>query len=113
MILRQAGGRLAPIRCVSGGDAGFLRLAFLDTIGDTRPNESVGVMRGYPLTLDQHAQLRPILAAGESAGRGAQRLRDRLFTAPTHSRVSAADVGRFRVWLTNVQSAVRVEAFAT
>jgi dTDP-4-amino-4,6-dideoxygalactose transaminase len=112
-MLRQTSGRLAPVHSVPGGEAGFLRLAFLDTIGDIRPNESVGAMRGYPLTLDQHKQLRPILAAGESAGAGAQRLRDRLFTAATHSRVSAADVGRFQQWLATSDSSVRLEAFAT
>jgi perosamine synthetase len=112
-ILHQSSGRLVPVRPVQGGEAGFLRLALLDTIGDTAPNESIGVMRGYPLTLDQHVELRPILAAGESAGRGAQRLRDRLFTAPTHSRVSAVDVGRFQQWLARSDSSVRVEAFAT
>lgn len=112
-ILQQTGGRLVPVRPVPGGEAGFLRLALLDTIGDAVPNESIGVMRGYPLTLDQHVQLRPILADRESAGRGAQRLRDRLFTAPTHSRVSAADVGRFQRWLARLDSSLRLEAFAT
>jgi hypothetical protein len=112
-ILRQTSDTLVPVRSIPRGEPGFLRLAFLDTNGDTVPNESVGVMRGYPLTLDQHEQLRPILAAGESAGRGAQRLRDRLFTAPTHSRVSAADIGRFQQWLARSHSSVRYEAFAT
>jgi perosamine synthetase len=111
-VLHQTRGRLVPVRPVPGGEAGFLRLALLDTIGDTLTNESIGVMRGYPLTLDQHVQLRPILADGESAGRGAQRLRDRLFTAPTHSRVSAADVGRFQTWAAGLDSSLRLEAFA-
>jgi hypothetical protein len=57
-------------------------------------------------------QLRPILADGENAGRGAQCLRDRLFTAPTHSRVSAADVGRFQRWAAGLDSSLRLEAFA-
>lgn len=111
-VLQQTSGRLVPIRPVHGGEAGFLRLALLDTIGDTLPNQSIGVLRGYPLTLDQHVQLRPILADGESAGRGAQCLRDRLFTAPTHSRVSAADVGRFQRWVVSLDSSLRLEAFA-
>ena len=112
-LLRSTGGRLLPIRCVPGGDAGFLRLPFLDTAGDARPNESIGVMRGYPLTLDQHEQLAPILATGERAGRGAQQLRDRLFTAPTHSRLTASDVGRFERWLAGSHLPVRLEAVAT
>ena len=112
-LLRQTSGSLLPIRCVPGGEAGFLRLAFLDTIGGTRPNESIGVMRGYPLTLDQHEQLAPILAAGEKAGRGAQRLRDRLLTAPTHSRVTATDVARFERWLVMSHSPMRLAAVAS
>lgn len=111
-VLQQTSGRLVPVRPVPGGEAGFLRLALLDTIGDTLPNESIGVLRGYPLTLDQHVQLRPILVDGESAGRGAQCLRDRLFTAPTHSRVTASDVGRFQRWVARLDSSLRLEAFA-
>jgi hypothetical protein len=98
---------------VLGGEPGFLRLPFLDAIGDAAPNASIGAMRGYPLTLDQHDQLRPILAAGERAGSGAQRLRDRLFTAPTHSRVSNADVRRFQQWVERLDSPVRLGVLAT
>jgi hypothetical protein len=112
-LLRQTRGRLLPIRCVAGGEAGFLRLAFLDTTGDTRPNESIGVMRGYPLTLDQHEPLAPVLAAGERAGRGAQQLRDSLFTAPTHSRATAGDVGRFARWIFASRPPVHLQAAAT
>lgn len=111
-MLHHTSGGLVPVRPVPGGEAGFLRLAVLDAIGDMVPNESIGVLRGYPLTLDQHLQLRPLLEAGESAGKGAQRLRDRLFTAPTHSRVGAADVGRFRKWLARSDSSPRAAAFA-
>jgi perosamine synthetase len=112
-ILPQTGGRLAPIRAVAGGESGFLRLAFVDTVGDATPHDSVGVMRGYPLTLDEHEQLQPLLLSGERAGSGARRLRDRLFTAPTHSRVAAADLRRFRQWLARSDSSARIEAFAT
>jgi perosamine synthetase len=112
-ILPRTGGRLVPIRALAGGESGFLRLAFLDTFGDTTPHQSIGVMRGYPLTLDQHEQLKPLLLSGERAGSGARRLRDRLFTAPTHSRVGAADLNRFRIWLAQRASPAHVEAFAT
>lgn len=112
-IIRQAGGRLVPIRSIAGGEPGFLRLAFLNTLGKAAPNESLGVVRGYPLTLDQHEQLRPILASGEQVGSGARQLRDRLLTAPTHSRVSVADVDRFRRWLARSDSSVRFEVLAT
>jgi hypothetical protein len=112
-LLRRNGRTLLPIQCIAGGDGGFLRLAFLDTSGDAQPNASIGVMRGYPLTLDQHEELVPMLAAGETAGRGAQRLRDRLFTAPTHSRVTASDVGRFARWLVGSHSQTLLQAVST
>jgi dTDP-4-amino-4,6-dideoxygalactose transaminase len=112
-LLRRTRGELLPIHCIPGGEAGFLRLAFVDATGGARPNKSIGVMRGYPLTLDQHEQLAPILATGECAGRGAERLRDRLFTAPTHSRVTTSDVGRFERWLVSSHSSVRLQAVAT
>jgi perosamine synthetase len=112
-VIRKSGGRLTPIHSVPDGEPGFLRLPFLDAIGDMAPNASVGAMRGYPLTLDQHDQLRPILADGERAGPGAQRLRDRLFTAPTHSRVTTADIRRFQQWVARLDSPVRLEALAT
>jgi dTDP-4-amino-4,6-dideoxygalactose transaminase len=112
-ILPRTGGRLVPIRTLASGESGYLRLAFIDTVGDTMSNQSIGVMRGYPLTLDQHEQLQPLLLSGERAGSGARRLRDRLFTAPTHSRVGAADLDRFRRWLAQRASAAHIEAFAT
>lgn len=112
-IVAETGGRLSPIRAIAGGESGFLRCAFLDAGGDLDPHQSVGIMRGYPLTLDQHQQLRPILMSRETAGNGACRLRDRLFTAPTHSRVGAADVNRIRQELVRPNSPARIEAFAT
>lgn len=112
-VLAQTRGRAVPIRPIAGGESGFLRFAFVDGDGDLAPRQSLGVVRGYPLTLDQHVQLRPLLEPGELAGNGACRLRDRLFTAPTHSRVSVADVGRIRRSLAPSRSRPNVEAFAT
>jgi hypothetical protein len=63
------------------------------------PCADLGVLRGYPLTLEQHPQLRPLLLPGERAGKGAQFLRDRLFTAPTHSHVDQSDLGLLAEWL--------------
>jgi dTDP-4-amino-4,6-dideoxygalactose transaminase len=91
--------RLVPIRQLPGANPGFLRLAFLDNIGDASPLAALGAVRGYPMTLDQHEQLQPLLAPRERAGKGAGLLRDRLFTIPTHSRVGSADVARLGDWL--------------
>jgi hypothetical protein len=92
-------GRLVPIRAVAGGSSGFLRLPVTDMIGDLTARAPLGVLRGYPLTLDQHEQLQPMLAPGERAGKGSVQLRDRLFTLPTHSRVAARDQARLQDWL--------------
>lgn len=92
-------GRVVPIRPVAGGGSGFLRLAVTDTIGDLAASTPLGVLRGYPLTLDQHEQLQPMLATGEKAGKGSVLLRDRLFTLPTHSRVGHRDQARLQDWL--------------
>ena len=59
----------------------------------------MGAVRGYPLTLEEHEQLRPILLGGERAGQGAETLRSSLFTLPVHSRVTALDIARLCAWL--------------
>ena len=92
--------RLRPIRAIPGGQPGFLRLAFVDETGLRAPRATLGAVRGYPLTLEQHEQLRPLLLSGERAGEGSAFLRDRLFTVPTHSRVAKSDVRGLLDWLT-------------
>jgi dTDP-4-amino-4,6-dideoxygalactose transaminase len=92
-------GGVLLVRPVLGGASGFLRLAMIDTTGTRLPRADLGALRGYPLTLDQHAQLRPLLAAGERAGKGSQLLRDRLFTLPTHAHVGHVDLSRLSEWL--------------
>ncbi|HKC81973.1 MAG TPA: DegT/DnrJ/EryC1/StrS family aminotransferase [Gemmatimonadaceae bacterium] len=93
------GSRLIPVHAISGGEPGYLRLALLDRAGDTVARESLGAVRGYPMTLDQHVQLQPLLVSNERAGSGSVQLRDRLFTVPTHSRVRDVDIARLVDWL--------------
>ena len=90
---------VSAVRPIRGGESGFLRLALIDTGGQRLPRASIGALRGYPVTLGQHAQLEPLLMPGERAGRGAEFLRDRLFTLPTHSRVTQSDLERVADWL--------------
>lgn len=97
-------GRLRPVRSVVGGESGYLRLACIDPNGDVMPRASLGALRGYPLTVEQHEPLRPNLLPGEKAGKGSVRLRDRLFTVPTHSRVGRADLARLSDWLATLAS---------
>jgi hypothetical protein len=91
--------RIVPIHTVAGGGSGFLRLAVTDMIGDLSASAPLGVLRGYPLTLEQHEPLKPMLQAGERPGKGSVLLRDRLFTLPTHSRVGSRDQARLHDWL--------------
>lgn len=95
-------GRLNPVRPVSGGGSGYLRLALADGTGHLAACPPLGVLRGYPLTLEQHEQLRPMLAHGEKAGIGSNLLRDRLFTLPTHSRVASSDLASLRDWISAI-----------
>ena len=90
---------IVSVRPVTGGESGFLRLAFIDKAGTRTPRTDLGALRGYPMTLDQHSQLRPLLLSGERAGSGSHLLRDRLFTIPTHSQVGDSDLGRLTDWL--------------
>jgi dTDP-4-amino-4,6-dideoxygalactose transaminase len=91
--------RIVPIRPVPGGMSGFLRFALTDSTGQLATDAQLGVQRGYPLTLEQHQELQPVLATGEKAGKGSEQLRDRLLTLPTHSRVRSHDEVRLQDWL--------------
>jgi len=88
-----------PVQPIAEGESGFLRLALLDTGSHRVPQPTIGALRGYPMTLEQHPQLQPILLPGERAGKGSESLRDRLFTLPTHSRVNLSDLARLEQWL--------------
>jgi perosamine synthetase len=105
--------RLAPVRSIRGGEPGYLRLAVLDRAGDVLPEQSLGAVRGYPMTLDQHQQLRMLLLPNERGGAGSRFLRDRLFTAPTHSRVREIDTVRIAGWIARREISAPVEAWAT
>jgi dTDP-4-amino-4,6-dideoxygalactose transaminase len=90
---------IVPVHPIVEGESGFLRLALLDRTGQRLPSATIGALRGYPMTLEQHPQLQPMLLPGERAGRGSETLRDRLFTLPTHSRVNRSDLNRLEKWL--------------
>jgi hypothetical protein len=104
---------VAAIRPVTGGESGFLRFALIDPRGTLVPCADLGALRGYPMTLDQHPQLQPLLLSGEHAGRGSQFLRDRLFTVPTHSQVDQCDLARLTEWLNGREAVSRAFVPAT
>lgn len=91
--------RFAPIRPQSDAIPGYLRLALLDTTGTADADPSLGAVRGYPITLDQHPETRRVLVNRTPSLPGAGTLRDRLFTLATHSRVTARDIARLATWL--------------
>lgn len=97
-MLRQA-AKLVPVRAINGGEPGFLRLPVLDQSGIKSARPDLGIMRGYPMTLDEHPQLRPLLRFGERAGTGSLVLRDRLFSLPTHSRLRESDLASVEEWV--------------
>jgi hypothetical protein len=99
LALIRAMPNVVPVQPITDGQTGFLRLALIDGAGDRKPLSDLGALRGYPMTLEQHAQLRPILLPGERAGKGSQFLRDRLFTVPTHSGFDGSDLTRLSEWL--------------
>jgi hypothetical protein len=90
---------VTPIRPIAGAEPGFLRLAFLDSDGTRLSRADLGALRSYPMTLDEHPQLRALLLPGERAGKGSQFLRDRLFTVPTHSHVDQTFFAGLAEWL--------------
>jgi perosamine synthetase len=90
---------IVPVDPIFGGESGFLRLALLDAGSHRAPHATIGVLRGYPMTLEQHPQLQAMLLPGERAGKGSELLRDRLFTLPTHSGVNRSDLNLLEQWL--------------
>lgn len=104
-------GGLTPVHAINRGEPGYLRLALLDRAGDFAARQSLGAIRGYPMTLDQHGQLNPLLLPNERAGPGSALLRDRLFTVPTHSRVRDVDIARLIDWLNEWKPCVPFEAW--
>ncbi|MEA2762486.1 MAG: hypothetical protein QOD47_1770, partial [Gemmatimonadaceae bacterium] len=90
---------LVPVQPIVAGESGYLRLAILDSGNHRSAHAAIGVVRGYPMTLEQHPQLQPMLLPGERAGKGSELLRDKLFTLPTHSRVNRSDLNRLEKWL--------------
>jgi hypothetical protein len=97
-LLREAGASGIPVP--AGGTAGFLRLPL--RLSRERESEDVpvalGIARSYPTTLGALDALKGHFA-GAGALPGAESLARGLVTAPTHSRVTAADRRRLVDWM--------------
>ncbi|HTE47312.1 MAG TPA: DegT/DnrJ/EryC1/StrS family aminotransferase [Gemmatimonadaceae bacterium] len=91
--------KLAAAPALTGASPGFLRFALRDVSGRRAPVPALGIVRPYPATLAEHAELRPILIDGEPAVPGSATLRDSLLTLPTHRFVSDADLSALQRWV--------------
>jgi dTDP-4-amino-4,6-dideoxygalactose transaminase len=89
------------IRTIAGGQSGMLRLALRATVD---PPTRLGVVKGYPQTLFEQPQLRPLLCQGETEQTGARTLRSVLRTAPVHDWVSARDLSEIGRWIRTTTS---------
>lgn len=87
-----------PIRVVSGGTPGFLRMAVLDA-GARSPAPALGIVRPYPRALHDMPELWPIVAPGGRRHPGADELVRSLFTLPTHEWVDERDLAASERWL--------------
>jgi perosamine synthetase len=87
-----------PIRVVSGGTPGFLRMAVLDA-GARSPSPALGIVRSYPRALHDMSELWPIVAPGARRHPGADELVRSLFTLPTHEWVNDDDLAACETWL--------------
>ena len=101
------------VRPVSGAEPGYLRFVVRNARADHAPAPRLGILRGYPATLDEHEPMRPLLMHGEVAGAGARVLRDTAFTIPTHSMVSTSDLAGITTWLGGLRYESRDEAGTT
>jgi perosamine synthetase len=91
--------RFVAVRPLDRADPGYLRFAILDVEGNASANTRLGAVRGYPRVLNEYPEARQVLVERRQSLTGAKTLRDRLFTLPTHSRMSAADVSKLGEWL--------------
>ncbi len=78
---------------VDGAEPGFLRLPVL--LDRELPSDAarLGIIRGYPTPLASLDAVRPRLAGPERRWPGAEELAARLATLPTHSFLTARDLG--------------------
>ncbi|MEJ7812139.1 MAG: DegT/DnrJ/EryC1/StrS family aminotransferase [Gemmatimonadaceae bacterium] len=84
-------------RAVGGGECGYLRFPVLASAREAAP--TLGIFRGYPRTLAEQEELRPILESGEREQPGALELRRSLLTLPTHSLLTDRDTTTLQGWI--------------
>lgn len=94
----EEGADICAPRPIADAVPGYLRFPVVD--GGTRvARPDLGILRGYPRTLHEQEELRPVLMPREPPTPGAEVLRRCLFTLPTHSMLARADIERLGEWL--------------
>ena len=86
------------ITSIAGGTSGMLRMPVRITTA-APPPARLGIAPGYPRTLAEQAELRPLLVPGEGEHPGAATLRRVLHTVPVHDFITSSDLDAIRMWL--------------
>lgn len=95
-VLLEA-GPLGMVSEIPGGRSGMLRLPL--RITTNAPPRRLGIVPGYPRTLFEQPELRPLLYPEETEHPGARTLRALLHTVPVHDFVTPADLDAIKTWL--------------
>jgi perosamine synthetase len=96
-LIDRLAGRVEIPRPIAGGVSGYLRLPVLAT-RIHHPAPRLGIVRTYPRPLGDEPAARPLLAPGVTEMPGARELCARLFSVPTHSFVTQADIAAAGDW---------------
>lgn len=88
------------VAAISGGEPGYLRLPITGTAA-IAPQPSLGIVRGYPSTLDEEPHIERIIVRRSGGYPGASDLAAGLMTVPTHHMLSSRDVRASAAWLRN------------
>ena len=97
---------------VPGAQPGYLRLPVLDRAGRAE-QPSAGVVRSYPRAMHEQDELRPALRGPVGPLPGATELARSLFTLPTHSLLTEADLAALTGWFASPASSIMRQALAT
>ncbi|HEV7703054.1 MAG TPA: DegT/DnrJ/EryC1/StrS family aminotransferase [Gemmatimonadaceae bacterium] len=91
---------LRVVRPISGAEPGYLRFPVLltDARTERRERAQLGIVRGYPDTLAELAELKTSLLGDEKL-LGARDLQHNLVTLPTHSLLSENDLRQLTTWI--------------
>lgn len=97
VVTRDLPSTIGRITSIARGTSGMLRLPVCIT--PDVPATRLGIVPGYPRTLAEQPEMRPLLASGEGEHPGAMTLRRLLHTVPVHDFITPRDLHAIRMWL--------------